>query len=119
MSDILEDDTLIDVLDEPDSQRLSEADSDCENGSVKKKQKRQNSITAITEADAFSSDWRRQQEYYIKNPPENTVYEEMPAGHPLYKCLMMKQPRTRTQQTAKKLAILTEVLVGFDYQAEF
>jgi len=109
MSDCGENDTLIDVLDEPDSQRLSETDSDCENGSVSKKQKRQNSITASKD-DAFSSDWRRQQEYYINNPPKNTVYKEMPAGHPAFKWFQMKQPRKRTKHRTKQLAILTEVL---------
>jgi hypothetical protein len=37
----------------------------------------------ITEADRYSTDWRRQQEYFIRFPPINTVYKELPEEHPL------------------------------------
>jgi hypothetical protein len=99
--------TLIDVLDEPDSRILREADFEREDGNVRKKQKMQNSSTA-SKYDA--KEWRRLQEYHIENPPKKPAYDEMPAGHRLYKCLRLKQPVKGTKRPTKKLAIVTKLL---------
>lgn len=100
--------TLCDVMDETESsKRRSEADS--ENGSARnKKQKRKNSSSS--RIDERISKRRRLIEYYIKNPPKNPDYEEMPAGHPLNNniyCSVQKQPKKVTKSTKR-----TQVLVS-------